>query len=258
MRFGVVTGSDTLAAAHAVGFDFVEIPLTREVGPLLSERERAARRKLLADSPLPVEAGCVFFPAEMKVIGPHANDSAVSEYVTAVLDACSELGMEIVVFGSGNSRNIPDGFPIEQAEDQVDALLQMMGDKAQTHGITVVIEPLNTGECNWINSVEEAADIVARIDHPNVKVLADLYHISVEKEGFHGVLGAGYDIEHVHVSSADRGPPREDGADWTSMFRALKALGYDARLSMECRWTDFEREAPGALAFLKRAWDEAF
>ncbi len=258
MKFGVVTGSETLAAARDLGFDFVEIPLAREVSPLLSDSERAAKRKLLADAPLPVEAGCVFFPAEMKVIGPDTNDSAVSDYVSAVLDKCSELGMEIVVFGSGNSRNIPDGFPIEQAEDQVDTLLQMMGDKAQTHGMTVVIEPLNTGECNWINSVEEAADIVARIDHPNVKVLADLYHISVEKEGFHGVLGAGYDVEHVHVSSADRSPPREDGADWTSMFRALKALGYDSRLSMECRWTDFEREAPDALAFLKRAWDEAF
>ena len=132
MRFGVVTGSETLAAARDVGFDFVEIPLAREVSPLLSQSERVAKRKLLAEAPLPVEAGCVFFPAGMKVIGPDTNDSAVSEYVTAVLDGCSELGIEIVVFGSGNSRNIPDGFPIEQAEDQVDALLQMMGDKAQT------------------------------------------------------------------------------------------------------------------------------
>ena len=258
MKFGVVTGSETLAAAREVGFDFVEIPLAREVSPLLSASERAARRKLLADAPLPVEAGCVFFPAEMKVIGPDADDSAISEYVNAVLDRSAELGIEVVVFGSGNSRNIPDGFPMEQAEEQVDALMQMMGDQAQARGITVVIEPLNTGECNWINSVEEAGAIVARVDHPNVKVLADLYHISVEKEGFHGLLGAGYDVVHVHVSSADRSPPMEDGADWTSMFRALKALGYDARLSMECRWTDFDNEAPAALAFLKRAWDEAF
>ena len=258
MKFGVVTGSETLATAREVGFDFVEIPLAREVSPLLSAGERDTKGKLLADAPLPVEAGCVFFPAEMKVIGPDADESAISEYVNAVLDRCAELGMEIVVFGSGNSRNIPDGFPMEQAEEQVDALLQMMGDKAQARGITVVIEPLNTGECNWINSVEEAGEIVARVDHPNVKALADLYHISVEKEGFHGLLGAGYDVVHVHVSSADRSPPREDGADWTSMFRALKALGYDARLSMECRWNDFGKEAPDALAFLKRAWDEAF
>jgi sugar phosphate isomerase/epimerase len=134
----------------------------------------------------------------------------------------------------------------------------MMGDRAQAREITIVIEPLNTQACNWINSVEDAGAIVRRIDHPNVKVLADLYHISVEKEGFHGVLAVGYDIVHVHVSSADRSPPKEDGADWTSMFRALKALGYDARLSMECRWTDFEKEAPGALEFLKRAWRESF
>ena len=145
-----------------------------------------------------------------------------------------------------------------EAQAQVDLLLRMMGNRAQSKGITIVIEPLNPKECNWINSVEEAGEIVGRLDHPNVKVLADLYHISVQKEGFHGVLGVGYDIMHVHVSSADRSPPRADGADWVSMFRALKALGYDVRLSMECRWTDFENEAPDALEFLKSAWEESF
>jgi sugar phosphate isomerase/epimerase len=258
MKYGVVTGAEGLLTAQAVGFDFVELPLARVVSPLLGDGDRETSAKLLADAQIPVEAGCVFFPAEMKVIGPDTDDRAISDYVDAVLDRSADLGIEIAVFGSGKSRNIPDGFPVKEAQNQVDALLRMMGDRAQARGITIVIEPLNTKECNWINSVEDAGAIVRRIDHPNVKALADLYHISVEKEGFHGVLAVGYDIEHVHVSSADRSPPKEDGADWTSMFRALKALGYDSRLSMECRWTDFENEAPGALDFLKRAWDESF
>ena len=258
MKYGVVPGSDGLQAARDAGFDYVEIPLAREVSPLLDDIEREARARVLADSPIPVEAGCGFFPAELKVIGPEANDASISNYVDAVLDESAELGIEIAVFGSGESRNIPDGFPVKEAENQVDALLKMMGDRAQAREITIVIEPLNTQACNWINSVEDAGAIVRRIDLPNVKVLADLYHISVEKEGFHGVLAVGYDIVHVHVSSADRSPPKENGADWTSMFRALKALGYDSRLSMECRWTDFEKEAPVALKFLKQTWDESF
>ena len=258
MKYGVVTASDGMPAAQEIGFDYVEIPLAREVSPRLSEVERNASAKSLAGAQIPIEAGCVFFPAEMKVIGPDIDESSISEYVDAVLDRSAELGIEVAVFGSGKSRNIPDGFPRAEAEEQVGALLRMMGDRAQARGITIVVEPLNTQECNWINSVEEAGAIVRRIDHPNVKVLADLHHISVEKEGFHGVLAVGYDIEHVHVSSADRSPPKEDGADWTSLFRALKALGYDYRLSMECRWTDFEKEAPAALDFLKKAWDESF
>ncbi len=258
MKFGAVVGSDGAVAAAEAGFDYVEIPLAREVNPLFPSGARSESKRLLTDAGIPVEAGCVFYPMELKVVGPDVDRGAVSEYIEGTLENSAELGIQIAVFGSGGSRNIPEGFPQDEAEAQIDEVLTIMGDQAQSRGITVVIEPLNSDECNFINSVEDAHRIAAQLDHPGVQVLADMYHISVENEGFHGVLAAGSDVAHIHVSNADRSPPTEDGADWIGLFRALTALGYDSRMSLECRWSDFAAEAPPALKFLKKAWGESF
>lgn len=258
MKYGAVVGVDRLKAARLSGFDFVEIPISRVLSPSSPDGDYEVTRRALVGAAIRVEAGNSFFPADLKVIGPDVDFDAVSSYTQTALARAGGLAIEVAVFGSGASRAIPSEFPREQAVRQLDELLRMMGDAAQPRGIAIAIEPLNTRECNWINSVAEARAIVTRLGHPAVKILADIYHISAEKEGFHGVLDAGSDVAHIHVSSADRGPPRPDGADWVGLFRALKALGYDSRLSMECRWDDFAAQAPAALDFLKTAWEEAF
>src|SRR5690554_7601299 len=45
------------------------------------------------------------------------------------------------------------------------------------HGITLVIEPLNTAETNVINKVDEGTAWAQRVQLPNVYGLADTYHM---------------------------------------------------------------------------------
>ena len=258
MRYGVCASIDRLEAVRGAGFDYLELPIARTLGPAVTSAQFAELHSLVEREGFPVEAGNGFFPAEVKVLDAEAPSAAIRDYVETVLERAARLGMSVAVFGSGPSRAIPEGVSRPSAEERMLALLRMMGELAAARGMAIAVEPLNASECNWLNTVSEVHRLVAVADHPAVRVLADLYHIEAAAEGFHGVLDAGMDIAHVHVSSRDRAAPSAEGAEWTGLFRALRALGYDARMSMECRWSRFEVEAPAGLEFLKRAWEETF
>ncbi len=58
----------------------------------------------------------------------------------------------MVIFGSGGSRKLRDGWPVEKANVQFVALLKKMGPIAQKYGVTVALEQLNSGECNYSHS----------------------------------------------------------------------------------------------------------
>jgi sugar phosphate isomerase/epimerase len=166
--------------------------------------------------------------------------------------------VEILVFGSGGARNVPDGFDRATADEQIVNFARMTADVARDNGVTVAIEPLNRGECNIVHTLVEAAAIARRIDHPNLCVLLDTYHLWLENEPLENVAAAAPLIAHVHVSDLEnRTPPGESGtSDYRPIFRLLKGAGYDALMSVESRSFDADSGAR-SLRFLKRQWNEA-
>lgn len=41
----------------------------------------------------------------------------------------------------------------------------------------IVVEPMRRQECNFINTVVEGTAIVGKVNHPNVHLLFDVYHM---------------------------------------------------------------------------------
>lgn len=77
-----------------------------------------------------------------------------------------------MVFGSGGSHKIPEGFNPDTARTQFISLLGKLGPVAQKYDVVIVLEPLNSGETNFINSVGEGGSIVREVNHPNIRLLA--------------------------------------------------------------------------------------
>ncbi len=71
------------------------------------------------------------------------------------LSKAREMGTQILVFGSGPAKNIPEGFPFQKGYEQIVNLLREISRPARECGITIVIEPLRKEECNIINTFEE-------------------------------------------------------------------------------------------------------
>ena len=124
----------------------------------------------------------------------------------------------------------------------------------------IVLEPLNKGECNIINSVAEGMEYVRAVNNPAFQCLVDSYHFWLEDEPLENLRRAMPSIKHVHLADKEgRVAPGLSGkADYRPFFRVLKQGGYDSTISFEgADMPDFEVTAPKVLEFIKRQWSEA-
>ncbi len=254
MRFGCCTTIENGRLVAQAGYDFIELSVSRDLQPETPDAEWEPVRASIAMLPLPITAFNVMLPRDLKVTGPDVDPDRLQRYLHTAFQRASTFGGEVVVFGSGGSRTVPEGFPRETAWEQLVRFVRWAGDAAQAVGMQVAIEPLNRGESNIINSVAEALELAQVADHPAVKVLADLYHIVVEDEPISHVAAAGAMLAHVHVADTGRRYPGSGSYPYPEFFTALRAIGYDQRVSVECRWEDFATESQAALAFLRQAW----
>lgn len=253
MQFGACTSSANALAAQAGGWDFIE----ENVQGYL--KGQSADWQAPPSPALPVPSANSLVPGTLPIVGPKVDFAALQKYMTNVFRRAQQVQMHTLVFGSGGARQVPDGFDRNKAVDQITDFLGMAGPIAQQHGVTLVIEPLNRGECNILNSVAEAMTYVKRLNHPHVKCLVDSYHLWLEDEPLSNLEAAMPDIAHVHVADKDgRVAPGESGtSDYLSFFKVLKAGGYDKLIAVECRGFDLQTTGPRALHFLQDHWAKA-
>ena len=105
---------------------------------------------------------------------------------------------------------------------------------AQPAGVTVLLEPLNRYESDYINTLSDAADILREIGAPNLKLLADTFHMNIEEAGLAASLrAAGSRVGHVHLADTNRQAPGHGHLDIAGVLGALDEIGYKGYLSFE-------------------------
>ena len=245
-RLGICTGRANAVAIQAAGADFVE----ESVQNFLQPEQPDFAVPALA---LPVYAANCFLPAALPCVGPSVDFARLLRYAGRAFDRAHQVGIKIIVFGSGGARQIPAGFSQTKAEEQFLALLREIGPMAARAGLTVVIEPLNRAECNFINSVPEAAALSAACQHPNIQVLADFYHMLHDGQSPDDLRQPGAPLRHVHIAErAQRTAPGVAGDDFRPFFRALQQVNYAGAVSIESSWSNLATEAGPALTELRR------
>ncbi|MHC4562867.1 MAG: sugar phosphate isomerase/epimerase family protein [Planctomycetota bacterium] len=257
MKLGICTAADTLDTLPD-GLDYIEESVGGALCPREDETAFEAALAKCKGAAAPVVAANCFIPGDLKSTGPDVDAAALDDYVATALARAERVGIDKIVFGSGGSRRVPDGFDKAEAFDQLVGHLKRWGPIAAKHGVTIVIEPLQTAECNIVNTVTEGAELAGAADHPNVKLLADFYHMACDGEGPESIRQAGDLLQHCHTAEKDkRTAPGAAGDDFRPYLKALKDIGYTGAISLECGWGDMQAEASGALAEFRRQWEEA-
>ena len=256
MQFGVCGGINQAATLASAGYDYIELSVAGDLIPDEGEAAWAEKRALIEALPLPARAFNSFVRTG-KIVGPDADPARLERYVHTALARAAQVGGKIIVFGSGGARNVPEGVRREDARAQ---LLQFLGWCADAHektGVVVVIEPLNTGESNILNTVAEGAEYARAVGRAGVRNLADTYHMEKDGEPLDAIVRDADILAHTHTADTGRFAPGTGTYDHAAMFRAFRQAGYDARLSIECSWRDFQSEAPAALSHLRDAYRQA-
>ena len=149
-----------------------------------------------------------------------------------------------------------------ETRDYLCAQLHDLGEFALSCGTTVILEPLNRKEAFYLRLVSDAAAICRDADSAGVKCMGDFWHMQEETSDYAAFMAAGPYLQHVHIASrGNRVMPGEDGDvdNYTDGFRALKELGYQNYVSLECgcRSEDRAGTLKAAVVLLRRQWDEA-
>ena len=260
MRFGVCTGAGNASIVAATGWDYIELGVAGELIPEADGAAWAERKSALLALPLPCETFNLFVPKHLKITGPDVNQAALTHYVRTALTRAAEVGGKVIVFGSGGARQLPEsGWSAAQAHAQLLWFLNQCADAHETTGVIVAIEPLNRAECNVLHTVAEGAALAREVGRAGVKNLADTYHMEHNGEPLTEILASADCLAHVHTADTERKAPGMGNFAHSALFRTLKDAGYDARVSIECSFTEgrFEAELGQALAHLKAAYRSA-
>jgi sugar phosphate isomerase/epimerase len=259
MQLGFCTDPATLAALpFRPDCDFIEGHVVNFMVPEAQDETFAPHATALRGCGFPMPAANVLLPPTLKASGPAIDYARLDRYAATVFRRAREIGMTIIVFGSAGARMVPAGFPIATGFEQYVDLLRQFGPLAAENGVTLVVEPLNRGECNLVNTLLEGAEAVRRANQPSVKLLVDLFHMLRNGESPDDIRKVGPLIRHAHLAeNKDRAAPGTHGEDFRPFLRALRQTGYNERLALEPIWTDLPRQLPAALAETRKQLRDA-
>ncbi|MFB0507423.1 MAG: TIM barrel protein [Thermodesulfobacteriota bacterium] len=139
-----------------------------------------------------------------------------------------------VTIGSINGRlgNDPQKRPIHR-EAALDCLKECSSAAAEA-GVTILLEPLNRYECDYLNTLEEGVKVIRQIGMPSLKLLADTFHMNIEEADITVSLRtAGPELGHVHLADTNRQAPGYGHLDVRGVLRVLRDMRYQAYLSFE-------------------------
>ncbi len=250
MRYGICTGLENLDLLEQMGYDYIELSVTAtmKLEPEILEQYR----EKLKTSRVQCEAFNILFPKTMELIDGTTSREELTEYLHKAMALIQSFGAHVVVFGSGKCRMCPKNMTYGEAYKKLVEVYRLTGEIAAQYQVKVVIEPLSRKETNMICTMAEGAMLEADVNHENVALLADYFHVMANHDSIPDMEVIKH-FGHIHVASGNgrRYPLSEEGEEYAAFMKALKAIGYDGRISIEGKTDDMEKDGPVALALLK-------
>lgn len=223
-----------------VGYEGVEVaPFS--LGPQPTQLSKQERQKLKAqaeDCGLQV-VGLHWLLAKTEGFHLTTADKAVREataqYLADLGDLCADLGGRVMVFGSPAQRSLQPGVSYEQAMEHAAEVFSSCLPRLADRGVVLCMEPLTKKETDFINTCEQAVELIQRVDHPNLRLHQDVKAmLGAETEPIPLLIEkyASF-LEHFHANDANLLGPGMGETDFGPIFQALLKINYQGWVSVE-------------------------
>lgn len=243
------------ALAAALGYTGLEVaPFTLSDEPhRLSSAQIADARRAVADAGLKVSGlhWLLVKPSGLSITGADPTVQATTrDVIRRLVDLCAELGGEYLVHGSPAQRRLPETEGRPEAMKRAIEAFMLAGAHAAKSGVTYCIEPLAPPDANFINTVEEAAEIVRAVNNPALRTMMDASAVTAfETESLEQLaakwLPTGL-VTHIQVNDRNRRGPGQGEVKFAPFFRELHRQKYAGWIAMEP--FDYVPDGPGSAA----------
>ncbi|MDO8685190.1 MAG: sugar phosphate isomerase/epimerase family protein [Clostridiales bacterium] len=154
------------------------------------------------------------------------------EVFTGIIGLAKDFGKMV---NTGRVRGfIGENQSREQAEGLFIDVMRRICDIAGSMGVEIILEPVNRYETNFINNLDEGAELVNKVNRCNVGLMADIFHMNIEDDWIKESLvrNAAY-IRYIHLADSNRLAPGWGHIDFDNVFAGLKKVKYDGWVTIE-------------------------
>ena len=163
----------------------------------------------------------------------HVQKSTAS-YLEQLAELCRDLGGKVMVLGSPQQRNVPEGQSMDSAMECAAKVLASVTPTLENTGVQIAVEPLGREEGNFLNHASDARTLIDQIGHPSIQLHLDVKAMSDEGIPIDQIIRDNASaMIHFHANDPNRRGPGMGEVDFTPIFRALKEIDYRGWTSVE-------------------------
>ena len=229
--FVVYRGFDEcIPKAARLGYDGVELALKRA-----DEINVDRLWELLKDNDIEVSCistGQVY--ADGGLMFTHENSEKrqqAKKIFKELIDLASTFGGLVNI---GRIRGQIAGRPKPAVEEIFIDTARELCDYALKRDVTLILEPVNRYEIDFINNVEEGVDLVKKVARPNMMLMPDVFHMNIEDREIGAQLATNVKyIKYIHFADSNRLAPGQGHIDFKDIFQCLLDVGYDGWIAAE-------------------------
>jgi D-psicose/D-tagatose/L-ribulose 3-epimerase len=242
--FGLEPLSVSAGRLHRAGVSYIELH-GNLYGPDLGYREDSTKR-VLTDCGLAVSGICGMFSADNDLSSPvPSHRQRAIDYIRRQVGFAAAVGADymLVVPGAVGRPAPYDDAELHRSVETLHSIADVFVD----HGVKAAIEPIRVDEVSLVNSVQDAMDFIAAVNHPGVQhINGDSFHMQTsEAHAGEAILTAGPRLVNLHLADSNRRALGSGALDVDTTIRALYLIGHNA----PGRFVTFEPLGPGATPY---------
>ena len=185
-----------------------------------------------------LEVSCISTGQVFATLGLYFThpDKAVREKVVDVFEGIIKLSKDFgKLVNVGRSRGfISEGQSYEEAENLFIDTTERICDIAGNNGVTIILEPVNRYEINFINNLDEGAALLSKLRSSNVGLMPDVFHMNIEDDSIKGSLVRNASlVKYIHFADSNRLAPGQGHLDFDDIFMGLKEIRFNGWASIE-------------------------
>lgn len=239
-----------------IGFDGIEFALAYK-----EQFDYSFTKDQLAEAGLECAAVCGMLGEDRDIRGPNKEYVKTGiQYAKDCIDAAVALDCSLVAgpyYSSVGRANQETGEAKKEQWETCKTSLIEICRYAEDKGIYFALEPLNRFETDFMNTCEQAMNMISDVNSPILGYHPDTFHMNIEEKSTpQALIEAGDRVFHVHASENDRGAPGTGQVPWKGVKEALDKIGYDKWVAIESFTPDNEIIAKAASIWRQTEKDE--
>ncbi|MBT8359380.1 MAG: sugar phosphate isomerase/epimerase [Deltaproteobacteria bacterium] len=180
-----------------------------------------------------ISTGQVFATLGLYFTHPDASmRRKVIDLFSGLINLAGDFGQMVNV---GRTRGfIGEGQSQEEAEQLFIDTSRQICDIASEHGVTIIIEPVNRYEINFVNNLDQGAELLVKVGRENLGLMPDVFHMNIEDAQIGASLSKHADlVKYIHFADSNRWAPGWGHLDFDDVFEGLRKGNFDGWASIE-------------------------